>query len=171
VSSRIQFDPPNPVPAEENEEVIFFNDGTIRVTQKAIFIGSPHNQAFSISQVIGVSHFKKGEGIGTIFGVLVSLVGFVISAVLLATHNYVLCAIFGAFALYVLTQSLTFDWQVALQFGGLNNQTLTMRSQKTATELSEAIMRAISHLPLPPPSGGEPVAYQPYFPNPVNSRN
>jgi hypothetical protein len=171
VSSRIHFDPPDPVPAEENEEVVFFNDGTIRVTQKAIFIGPPHNQAFAISQVIGVSHFKKGEGIFTLLGILVSLSAFIISAVLLANQNYIFCVIVAAFALYVLKQSITFDWQVALQFGGLNNQSLTMKNEDSAKTLAYCITRAMSHLPPPPPSGGEPVAYQPYFPNPVNSRN
>lgn len=171
MSSRIQFDPPDPVPAKENEEVVFFNDGTIRVTQKAIFIGSPHNQAFSISQVIGVSHFKKGEGIGAFFGFVIGLFALFISVVCIANDSYVFGVVLGAFGLFVLKNSRTSDWLVSLQFGGLNNHTLTMRSKKTATDLSEAIMRAISHLPPPPPSGGEPVAYQPYFPNPVNSLN
>ena len=171
MSSRIQFDPPDPVPAEENEEVVFFSDDTIRVTQKAILIGPPHNQAFAISQVIGVSHFKEKEGVFTFLGILLSFTALLISFVLFVNHNLIAGGIFTVFSLFVLKQTLSFDWFVALQFGGLNNQTLRMKNQDSAKTLAYCITRAMSHLPPPPPSGGEPVAYQPYFPNPVNSRN
>lgn len=171
MSSRIQFDPPNPVPAEENEEVIFFNDGTIRVTQKAIIIGSPHNQAFAISQVIGVSYSKEKEGISTLFGIIIGFFVLFSSAACISNDSYLFGIVLGAFGLFMLKRSMTFAWCVSLKFAGLNNQTLFMKSKQHAVKLSDAITRAISHLPPPPPSGGEPVAYQPYFPNPANSLN
>ena len=102
---------------------------------------------------------------------LVFVPAFMISLALLFNHYYIGGIVFAAFGAYVLKETFTFDWCVSLQFGGMNNHTLTMKSKQYAVELSDAIMNAINSNQLPPPSGGEPVAYQPYFPNPVNSRN
>ena len=170
VSSRVQFDQPDLTPNEEPTEAVFYDDGTIRVTQKMIVFGAPHNQAFAVPQVIGVSHYKKEEGIFTVLGFLVSFSSLIISAVLAFNHNYIAAIIFAVFGLYVLKKTLTFDWCVCLQFGGLNNHTLTMKSKQYAVELSDAIICAINSNQTPPPSGGTPV-YQPYFPSPVSSRN
>lgn len=171
MSSRIQFDLPDPVRAEENEEVVFFSDGTIRVTQKAILIGAPHNQTFAISQVIGVSYSKEKEGMSTLFGIVIGVFALFSSAACVSNDSYVFGIVLGAFGLFMLKRSMTFAWCVSLKFAGLNNQNLFMKSKHHAVKLSNAITRAIGHLPPPPPSGGEPVAYQPYFPNPVNSLN
>ena len=171
MSSRIQFDQPDLTPSEEPTEAVFYDDGIIRVTQRMIVIGAPQNQVFAVPQVIGVSRYKKEEGLSTFFGMLVFSAAFMISLALLLNHYYFTGIVFTVFAIYVLKQTLTFDWCVSLQFGGLNNHTLTMKSKQYAVELSDAIMNAINSNQLPPPSGGEPVAYQPYFPNPVNSRN
>ena len=171
MSSRIRFDQPDLTPNEEPAEAVFYDDGTIRVTQKMIVFGAPHNQAFAVPQVIGVSRYKKEEGFSTFLGMLLFFSAFIISIALLHNRNYIAGIIFAVFGLYVLKQTLTFDWCVCLQFGGLNNHTLTMKSKEYAVELSDAIMNAINANQTPPPSGGTPVAYQPYFPRPVSSRN
>ena len=50
MSSRIQFDQPDLTPNEEPAEAVFYDDGTIRVTQKMIVFGAPHNQAFAVRE-------------------------------------------------------------------------------------------------------------------------
>lgn len=171
MSSRIQFDQPDLTPNEEPAEAVFYDDGTIRVTQKMIVFGAPHNQAFAVPQVIGVSHYKKEEGLSTFLGMLLFFSAFIISIALLHSRNYIAGIIFAVFGSYVLKQTLTFDWCVSLQFGGLNNHTLIMKSKQYAVELSDAIINAINSNQTQPPSGGSPVIYQPYFPSPVSSRN
>jgi hypothetical protein len=171
VSSRIQFEQPDLTPNEEPAEAVFYDDGTIRVTQRMIVIGSPQNQAFAVPQVIGVSRYQKQGGLSTFFGMLIFFAAFMIGMALLYNHLYIIGIVFAVFGAYVLKETLTFDWCVSLQFGGLNNHTLTMKSKQYAVELSEAIMSAINSNSTPPPSGGETVSYQPYFPSPVNIRN
>lgn len=170
MSSRIQFAPPNPFPSEETNEVVFFNDGTIRVTQKGIFIGAPYNHGFAMSQVIGVSYFKENIGISAFFGILVGLF-FLFSSAFFISDHLVFGIFLGALGIFVFKKSISLAWFVSLQFGGLNNHTLTMKSRGYAVELSDAIMAAINSNQTPPPSGGTPVTYQPYFPSPVSSRN
>ncbi len=171
MSSRIQFDQPDLTPSEEPTEAVFYDDGTIRVTQKMIVFGTPHNQAFSVPQVIGVSYYQKEDGVSTFFGMILFFIAAIISTAFLYNRNYIAGALFAVFGLYVIKKTLTYDWYVSLQFGGMNNHTLTMKTKQYAVELSNAIMAAINSNQTPPPSGGTPVAYQPYFPSPVSSRN
>ena len=171
MSSRIQFDSPDLTPSEEPTEAVFYDDGAIRVTQRMIVIGPPQNQVFAVPQVIGVSRYQKEGGLSTFFGMSLFFIAFIISFTLLCNRFYITGIVFAAFGAYVLKETFTFDWCVSLQFGGMNNHTLTMKSKQYAVELSDAIISAINSNQLPPPSGGEPVAYQPYFPNPVNSLN
>ena len=171
MSSRIHFDSSHRAPSEENEEVVFFKDRTIRVTQKVILIGSPYNQAFAIPQIIGVSYSKEKETITTLFRIIIGGFALVCGVGFIANKSYVLGGVLAAFGLFKLKKALTFAWFVSLQFNGLGNQTLIMKSRRDAIKLCNAITLAISQMPPPPPSGGESVAYQPYFPSPVNSRN
>jgi hypothetical protein len=171
MSSRIQFDQPDLTPNEESTEAVFYDDGTIRVTQKMIVFGAPHNQAFSVPQVIGVSYYQKEDGVCTFFGMLLFFIAAILATTFLCTRSYIAAGIFAVFGLYVIKKTLTYDWYVSLQFGGMNNHTLTMKTKQYAVELSNAIMAAINSNQTPPPSGGTPVTYQPYFPSPVSSRN
>ncbi len=171
MSSRIQFDQPDLTPNEEPAEAVFYDDGTIRVTQKMIAIGAPHNQAFSVPQVIGVSYYQKEDGVLTFFGMLLFFIAAILATTFFCTRSYIAGGIFTVFGLYVIKKTLTYDWYVSLQFGGMNNHTLTMKTKQYAVELSNAIMAAINSNQTPPPSGGTPVTYQPYFPSPVSSRN
>jgi hypothetical protein len=169
VSSRLQFNPLNSFPSEETNEVVFFNDGTIRVTQKAIFIGAPYNHGFAMSQVIGVSYFKEKIGFSAFFGFLVGLF-FLFSSVFFISDHLIFGIFLAAISFFVFKKSMSLAWYVAIQFGGLNNHTLTMKSKHYAVELSDAILCAINSNQRPP-SGGETVSYQPYFPSPVSSHN
>ena len=169
MSSRIQFNTPNPSPSKESNEVVFFNDGTIRVTEKAIFLGAPYNQGFAISQLIGVSYFKEKIGLSAFWGFLVGLF-FLFSSVFFISDHLIFGIFLAVISFFVFKQTMSLAWYVALQFGGLNNHTLTMKSKHYAVELSDAILCAINSNQRPP-SGGETVSYQPYFPSPVSSRN
>lgn len=171
MSSRIKFDQPESTPNEEPAETVFYDDGTIRVTQKLIVFGAPHNQVFAVPQVIGVSCYQKEDGVCTFFGMMLFFLAAIISAAFFYNRNYIAGGIFAAFGLYVIKKTLTYNWYISLQFGGINNHTLTMKSKQYAVELSDAIINAINSNQAPPPSGGSPVIYQPYFPSPVGSRN
>jgi len=170
--SRTSFDPLDATPQPEAATEYYY-DGTITVTRQFITLGEPYNQTYSISAIQGLSRGEEGaKGSSFYFWVSLSLLGLLFGASLLTNGSYAFgFVIFSTFVviLYKLCTKLTKHF-IELKLGGLNNQILYMKKKEGAEYLLLCIRRAMQDLHAPP-EPGQPVAYQPVFPDPVLTRN
>ena len=170
--SRIFFDPidAQPQPAAAIE---YYYDGKTSVTKNMVTIGSPYNQAFNLATIHGVSHGRDNSGmIFRLMWFLLGLFGLLFGGILLSedwtlTGGTIFLVGLGLCWLAVRNSARPF---VELKFGGLNNFMLYMKKMDEAEALAVAIRMAMHDLNTPP-EPGQPVAYQPVFPDPVLTRN
>ena len=171
--SRISFDPidaPEPQPAAPTQ---YYNDGTVTVTRQFITLGAPYNQTYNLAAIQGVSYGQEDKKfLGFFMWVFLSLFGLLFGGTLFAQKSYVLGFVIFFSSLAILYKMfVNFSKHfVELKLGGLNNQILYMKKKEGAEYLAFCIRKAMQDLHTPQ-EPGQPVAYQPVFPDPVLTRN
>ena len=171
--SRVSFDPIGAEPQPE-AAMEYYNDGIVIVTKRFITLGAPYNQTYNIGAVLGVNYSEDTSGmLGRVMWIFLSVFGLLFGIVMaFQVKSYVMGAfIFAASSAIMYKCFAAFGkWSVQLQMGGLNNQTLNMKNQQSASDLAYCITRAMQDLHAPP-DPGQPVSYAPVFPDPVLTRN
>jgi hypothetical protein len=172
--SRISFDPidaPEPQPTASSQ---YYNDGTVIVTRQLIILGPPYNQTYPIANLQGVRCAEDTTGmVGRVMWMFLSGFGILFGSVLMfSVDSPVMGGFFICASLAILYKCIRAfgKWYVELMLGGLNNQTLNMKKKEGAENLAYCIRKAMQDLHTPP-EPGQPVAYQPVFPDPVLTRN
>jgi len=176
--SRISFDPiddqfidDQPQPAAATQ---YYNDGVVMVTRQLIILGPPYNQTYPIANLQGVRCAEDTTGIfGRVLWMFLSGFGILFGFVMmLQVNSPVMGAFFICASLAILYKCIRAfgNWYVELMLGGLNNQTLAMKKKEGAENLAYCIRKAMEDLHTPQ-DPGQPVPYQPVFPDPVLTRN
>ena len=171
--SRISFDPidDQPQPAAPTQ---YYNDGVVMVTRQLIILGPPYNQTYPIANLQGVRCAEDTTGmVGRVMWMFLSGFGILFGSVLMfSVDSPVMGGFFICASLAILYKCIRAfgKWYVELMLGGLNNQTLDMKKKEGAEYLAYCIRKAMQDLHTPP-EPGQPVAYQPVFPDPVLTRN
>jgi len=170
--SRTSFDPIDATPQPEAATEYYY-DGKISVTKNMVTLGAPYNQAFNLATIHGVSHGRDNGGmIFRLMWFLLGLFGLLFGGILLSedwtlTGGTIFMVGLGLCWLSVRNSARPF---VELKFGGLNNTMLYMKKMDEAEALAVAIRMAMHDLNTPQ-DPGQPVPYQPVFPDPVLTRN
>jgi len=152
---------------------LYYYDDTISVTKNMVTLGAPYNQAFNLATIYGVSHGRDNGGmIFRLMWFLLGLFGLLFGGILLS-ENWTLTGgtifIVGLVLCWLAVRNSARPF-VELKFGGLNNTMIYMKRMDEAEALAVAIKMAMHDLNTPP-EPGQPVPYQPVFPDPVLTRN
>ena len=157
---------------EDQSNDIYFWDGVICVRSTAITIGSPPTTTISVRNLQGVSIAKReATAMSMICGSLVVLFLWLFGFAWIkeSTGLGVATLLLSAWPIYLMFRPR--PWEVTLKKGGmLADEHFETKSQQWAQTLTDAISRAII-ASRSSGSGGQPVAQEAIFPDPVLTRN
>ena len=157
---------------EDQQNDIYFWDGVVCVRSTAVTIGSPPTTTISVPNLQGVSIAKReASAMSMICGSLVVLLMWLCGFAWIKefTGLGVVALTLSAWPLYLMFRPR--PWEVTLKKGGiLGDESFETRSQQWAQTLSDAISRAII-ASRSSGSGGQAVAQEAIFPDPVFTRN
>ena len=139
-------------------EMVFFDDGQVRVTESLVTIGHPWNKAFAVREISSVTYGKnKSNDLGASilrtvgwlalgFGLLVGLAGFWPGMV------FGLCV---GVSLLIGSRSKDAPYSVTLSTGGFwETEYLSSKSLAWCEAVASAVQQAIAYKPEPPSNDG-----------------
>lgn len=157
---------------QDPESDVFFWDGEVCVRSTAITVGNPPQNTISIHNLNGVSVSKGHSSIlGMLACLIVLLFFWFLGFSTIKSSPWVggFLLILSAWPAWLMARPA--PWEVLLKQGGmLADEIFTSRSEKWAKLFCDAVSQAIIQRKTGG-SGGQPVAVEAIFPDPVLTRN